>query len=182
MRSLYTFLSQKAKWPHIAALYLAQNALFYLMTLIILPVAEQNLGGLRVPDMTKQGYDSHYIALLISSMSESSKATYLRVQMPLDFLYPLVMASVFLVIFAKVWPKCRHIGCALPLLLVLFDWAENICVILMFINPGSVGLAPLSSFFTRAKMIVGDYVLFYLALISLGVAVVRRIRPKAGLR
>ncbi len=182
MHEFYLALSQKAKWPHIAALYIAQNALFYLMTLVILPAVERDLGGLRVLDMAKQGYDGSYAAALISAMSDASKAIYLRVQMPLDFLYPLVMASVFLLIFAKVWPKYWHIGLALPLLLVVFDWAENACIIIMFTSPGIIGgLAPVSSFFTQAKMIVGDYALFYLALLSIGVAIFRRVRQKAGL-
>ncbi len=56
----------KVRWPHIIALYAVQMILLQIMLRVIFPIVEQDLVGLRVPDMVKQGYDSAYIDKLLS--------------------------------------------------------------------------------------------------------------------
>ncbi len=174
MHLLYDTFCKKIRWYYIAALYILQMAIFQVMMRVIFPVVEKNLGDYHVLDMVKQGYNSEYVAKLLSLMDEASKNMYLHVQMPLDFLYPVIMAGVFFLIFAKTWRKPWYVCCVLPLLLIIFDWTENVCILLLFSdNLISERIVKISSFCTQAKSIVGDYVLYYLAILSIGVSVMR---------
>lgn len=183
MRQIYAAIGSKVKWPHIIALYIFQILIFQIMTRYIFPIIEYDLGDYHLLDMVKQGYDANYVTKILSLMNERSKDMYLHVQMPLDFLYPLIMATVYFLVFAKVWKKYWHVFCVLPVLLVLFDWAENISIILMFTHSNLIdNVVSFSSFFTQTKSIIGDYVLYYLALLTIGAAIVTHIKKKLAQR
>ena len=183
MRSIYMAIGTKVKWLNIIAIYILQIVIFQIMLRLIFPTIEQNLGTYHMLDMVKQGYDSHYVVQLLSLMSDASQNMYLHVQMPLDFFYPVVMALVYFLVFTKVWRKYWYVFFVLPLLLILLDWAENISIILMFTNDNLIDSAvSWSSFFTQAKSIIGEYILYYLALFSVGVAIIKFLKQRLAQR
>ena len=176
MKTWYTKIGLKTKWYHIALLYFLQTALFQIMITFIIPAIESGTGELQILDMMKQGYDVSYVSMLVDSMDQSARSLYLYLQMPLDFIYPVLMAAVFFCLFAKAWHRLWPLFTLLPITLIAFDWFENICIIILFSGfESNATLVAISSFFTQAKAFVGDYVLYFLALFCLIYLVLRFI-------
>ncbi|MBR4726517.1 MAG: hypothetical protein IK080_01375 [Clostridia bacterium] len=99
------------------------------MNLWLLPSIEATTDGIRCFDMNF-GYDYATAQRFLSLLSPEGRATYLHVQLPLDFVYPLAYGCCFCGLFFYLTGRFSALQ-LLPLLLMGFDYAENICTILM---------------------------------------------------
>ncbi|MBQ6268329.1 MAG: hypothetical protein IJK64_11235 [Clostridia bacterium] len=99
------------------------------MNLWLLPSIEATTDGIRCFDMNF-GYDYATAQRFLSLLSPEGKALYLHAQLPLDFVYPLAYGCCFCCLFFYLTGRFSALQ-LLPLLLMAFDYAENICTILM---------------------------------------------------
>lgn len=154
--------TKRVNWGVIVGLYLTQILLFQIMKQYTFPVIEAHLNGGLIFDMRKSGYDTATAKELLTNIGERGRHRYLAVQMPLDFLYPCVMATVYYLILVKTSTRFRYSYYVFPILLVVLDWMENVCIILMLSGfELSNSLVKWSSTCTRLKSLVGDYILYF---------------------
>ena len=123
------------------------------MNLWLLPSIEATTGGIRCFDMNF-GYGFATAQRFLTLISPESRALYLHAQLPLDFIYPLAYGCCFCCLFFYLTGRFSWLQ-LLPLLLMAFDYAENICTIVMLRSATlSPGLAAAASALTVVKTLL----------------------------
>lgn len=124
-----------------------------IMNLILIPKIELSTNGIRCFDMNF-GYSYETAKNFLSYLSESSRNIYLNIQLPLDFIYPIAYCIFFCFLIIRLTKKV-NVLLAFPLLLAVFDYAENITTIVILKSAElSESLAKLGSAFTSVKTIL----------------------------
>ncbi len=171
--------TKKVNWGIIIILYVLQILIFQFMLRVTFPVIQENLGELQMFDMMKNGYDVSVAEQILAVMGEEGRNLYLHVQMPIDFVYPVLMAVVYYLVLVKTSTTFRYSYYVFPVLLILCDWMENICIIWMLSgHMVTRGLVAFCNICTRTKAIVGDYILYFASLIGIVVYVIRWFRNR----
>lgn len=171
--------TKKVNWGIIIILYVLQILIFQFMLRVTFPVIQENLGELQMFDMMKNGYDVSIAERILAVMGEEGRNLYLHVQMPIDFVYPVLMAVVYYLVLVKTSTTFRYSYYVFPVLLILCDWMENICIIWMLSgHMVTRGLVAFCNICTRTKAIVGDYILYFASLIGIVVYVIRWFRNR----
>ena len=99
------------------------------MNFYLIPAIEITTQGIRCFDMNF-GYSFEKATQFLSLLSQEGKNIYLTRQLPLDFVYPVAYGLFFgAAITALLGRKSKWL--LLPAFLMLFDYCENVCVILM---------------------------------------------------
>lgn len=140
-------------------LFLLTNAVYAFMLLVTIPKVMSFAGGSRIPDMMPTGYAPFYIDLLFDELGEPGRSVYLTTQIPVDMIYPLLFGisyCLLMAFFLKKLDKLDHwvfYFSYLPLAAGLFDYLENIGVIMMLkqFPDISKSLVRISSTFTLLK-------------------------------
>ena len=123
------------------------------MNLYLIPAVESEAGGLRCFDM-RFGYSFEDAAEFLRCLSAEGRGIYLSKQLPLDFVYPLSYGCFFTMLIYLLSGKKSPL-CALPVLLALLDYTENICVINMLKGESlSASLVKISSAATVCKTLL----------------------------
>lgn len=170
---------KKVNWGIIIILYVLQILIFQFMLRVTFPVIQANLGELQMFDMMKNGYDVSVAEQILAVMGEEGRNLYLHVQMPIDFVYPVLMAVVYYLVLVKTSTTFRYSYYVFPVLLTLCDWMENVCIIWMLSgHMVTRGLVAFCNICTRTKAIVGDYILYFASLIGIVVYLVRWFRNR----
>lgn len=121
----------------ILPIFLAAGVIYAVMLTITIPRVMNYTGGMKIPDMMPTGYNAEYISTLLHTMGEQGRHYYLRTQIPLDFVYPLLFAVSLCLLLAFVIHKLGRMSGPLfyisfiPLLAGLSDYFENVGVITM---------------------------------------------------
>lgn len=100
------------------------------MNLWLLPAIEATTEGLRCFDMNSFGYTAGQAQRFLSLLSERGRDLYLRVQLPLDFIYPIAYGAFFMLAIRALKGK-RSAWFALPAALAAADYTENVCSVIM---------------------------------------------------
>lgn len=130
-----------------------------LMWIFTLPVINEQIGT-QVFDLQTFGYDVSVAESIVNNLNDRTTALYLFPQLSLlDVLYPFLMAlflsSLLFRLFkiTKTTNKVASILLVIPFLAMIFDYAENICIILMITKSIEISetMVLLSSTFTVLK-------------------------------
>ena len=121
-----------------------------IMNLVLIPMIESGTNGIRCFDMQSTGYTYETAKQFLALIGNNGRSVYLNWQLPLDFFYPVAYTAFFMLalkkLSGKTWPLI------VPGALAAFDYAENICSIIMLKNMDvTEGMAKLASTFTVAK-------------------------------
>jgi mannose/fructose/N-acetylgalactosamine-specific phosphotransferase system component IID len=161
-----------AKGKTVLILFLITMAVYTVMLTITIPQVEQYANGFDLFDLSPLGYNLRYARALIYNLGDSGTDIYLHHQIPLDFIYPGLFAiaySLFLTwLFAKSVPTTSPVFYLtfVPVLAGLFDYLENIGIIIMLTTSNiTYTLVNISSTFTILKS--GFTTLFFI-LLALG--------------
>tara|TARA_R110002049_G_scaffold259883_3_gene435739 strand:- start:301 stop:792 length:492 start_codon:yes stop_codon:yes gene_type:complete len=107
------------------------------MWLYTLPVINNQIGT-QVFDLQTFGYNISEAASIVDTLNNETRALYLFPQLTLlDLFYPFLLALFLssllfrLFIISKTASKLTSILLVVPFLAMIFDYAENICVVLM---------------------------------------------------
>lgn len=154
-------------------LFAVTTAVYVTMLTVTLPKLQAFSGGLSVPDMMASGYDAAYLNMLFDRLGEVGRHFYLRRQLALDMLYPVLFAAAYGVLLAYLPAKAdlsRAWAKRLPLLPVLaggFDYLENGMLALMLHRYPDISAvqAVSASAFTAAKSLFGALTLLAVAVL-----------------
>jgi len=154
----------------ILILFLLTNSIYAFMLFVTIPKVMQYAGGARILDMMPTGYAPFYVDLLFNELGEQGRSIYLTNQIPVDMIYPFLFGICYCLLmtfFLKKLGRLDHWAfyfSYLPLAAGLFDYLENLGVILMLNSFPNISpsLVQISSTFTLLKS--GLTTLYFLAL------------------
>lgn len=122
------------------------------MNLYLIPGIEKSAGGLTVFDMNTFGYTYEQAKAFVSALTPDGLSLYLHIQLPLDFFYPVAYTACFVLCLIKL--KSKKATLALPAILAVCDYAENILSIKMLTGEFSKLTANIAAGFTVVKSLV----------------------------
>ena len=178
-----TALIQKYSTGKNVAIFFSLNMVFYLTILFYsIPLVGKSAPNMKLFDVSPSGYTQEYAVSLLNAIGPEGRNAYLSLQLPLDFVYPGLFIISYSLMFAWLLKKNFDLqskvyyALYLPIVAGLFDYLENVFVILMLKTyPNlSSGLVAAASFATLAKSILSS-VFFTLLLLSIGQVVWRSI-------
>ena len=143
------------------------------MNLILIPQIESTTEGFRCFDMNSFGYTYEQAQQFLALLSEQGRNTYLHIQLPLDFVYPIAYC-IFFSLAILYLSKRKTLLIAAPILLAAFDYTENICSIIMLKSTElSKSLASFASFVTVFKSVL-MYISIGIILVYIVIRLVKR--------
>ena len=110
---------------------------YFTMLLYTIPQVEQHANGMKLFDLSPAGYSQQYALELLKNLGSIGRDIYLYRQLPLDFIYPGLFAVSCCLLLTWILKKSLSINssmfywCIVPLVAALFDYLENICIVLM---------------------------------------------------
>jgi len=131
------YIQQVATGKRVLSFLVPAMVIYALMLLYTIPQIEQYSAGMKLFDISPSGYSYQYAIGLLSALGRTGRATYLYRQLPLDFVYPCLFAVSFCLLLSWLFAKSLRADskmfylCLVPLFAGLFDYLENICIILM---------------------------------------------------
>ncbi len=135
------------------------------MNLILIPRIESSTDGIKCFDMNF-GYSADTAKRFLELISNESRSVYLNIQLPLDFIYPLAYCTFFVLMLLKFAEKRKALA-ALPVVLAVSDYTENICSIIMLKSAEfSPALASFASAVTCIKTVL-MYITFLIIIVSI---------------
>jgi hypothetical protein len=152
MKKLISIIQEKAAGRTVMFLFILTMASYFYMLMFTIPMLEKYAPGIDLFDLSPSGYSYDHAIMLLDNLGESGRSVYLTQQLPADFIYPglfaisysLLLTWLFLKSFdPKSWV---YYMVFFPILAGLFDYLENIGIILMIhaypdLTPGLVRLA-----------------------------------------
>lgn len=143
-------------WAKALVWFVASQVVYFTMLFVTIPAIENKTQGMKIFDLMTTGYSQQYVIAFLENIGEKGRNIYLSNQIPLDLIYPSLMAvtgALFIALFArKINPRLGAI-LFIPIFGALFDYLENMMVAVMLLSypdiPKTIVL--LSSMFTIMK-------------------------------
>jgi hypothetical protein len=145
--------------------------IYFLMLFLTLPNLTQYASGMKVLDLQPTGFSADYAKSLFVNLGSVGREYYIYRQIPLDMIYPFLFAISNALLLTFLFKKSFnhknkiHHFAIIPLFAGLFDYLENIGIIIMltmFPNFSSF-LSNVTSSFTIFKSI--STTLFFVLLV-----------------
>jgi hypothetical protein len=157
-------------------LFAIANIVYVFMLFITIPKVMSFSGGMKLPDMLPTGYNADYVNALLSELGEKGRNAYLFKQIPVDMVYPFLFGVSWCLVLSWFLNKLRKLNgsliylCLLPLFAGLFDYLENIGMIVILNrypdNPDFLTQA--TNVFTILKSLLSTF--YFITLIAVVVA------------
>lgn len=146
------------------------------MNFYLIPLIESTTEGIKCFDMNF-GYSYDDAVKFLSLLSETGRNTYLRIQLPLDFVYPVAYCVFFSLLIVTLMKK-KSALLLLPVVLAVTDYCENICTVIM-LKSSALSRPPVSfaSTVTQVKTVL-MYVCFILIAILIIYGIINKIKNK----
>lgn len=153
---MINWIERKTNGTVVIVVLVLALAVYWLMLAVTIPEVRAGSGGVEVFDLRTLGYSIQDAHLILSSLSEEARNYYRNVQIPVDFLYPLLMGlfGAFALAWIRRTVAIPRWSIAVPLAAAACDYLENIGVLLMLNGNASDVLITLSSFCTIGKGIL----------------------------
>jgi hypothetical protein len=174
---------EKVSWKLVIVLVLGTQLVYALILWFTIPSVMEHSQGMKLLDMMPLGYPLEYPKQLLDALGEEGRKEYLTLQLPADAAYPLLFALSFS--FLAVFLLKRGYGQKMlgvvwvPIGAGLFDYAENLCILIMLMNYPSTSplLAMIASLCTVCKSIFTT-ITFLIVFWLTGVGIVRMYQRK----
>ncbi len=102
----------------------------------LFPTIERTTHGIRAFDLNPLGLSFADAKQFVSLLTEEARRLYLRVELPLDCVFPLFYTPLFAMLMQKAQSgKKKDFLKALPFLLAGFDYFENSCSAYLLTHP-----------------------------------------------
>lgn len=148
-----------------------------IMVGLTLPLIQTEASGLTPFDLRPTGYSVEASKQFISSLSERGLDVYRFIQLPLDFIYPLLLGIFAYLTLDKLLMGLKlHSLRWISLSVIVFDYLENIGIYFM-LETQSVQVIKISSLMSVLKALSTSLVLTLLMLLCI-YKVVKRINKK----
>ncbi len=170
----------------VLTMFILTNIVYVFMLVVTIPNVMEYSGGMDLLDMMPGGYNTDYVITLFNKLGDVGRNTYLFRQIPADMIYPLLFAMGYSLLLGYLLNKLGKFEsmlfylCYIPILSGLFDYLENIGIILMLKGYPDIpaGLIKLTSIFSVCKSVSTTifFVMLIVLLIMLGINKLNR-RP-----
>lgn len=121
----------------ILILFITTSIIYTIMVTISIPKVMSFSGGMNLLDMMPMGYDATYVKQLLDTLGDDGRHAYLYTQIPWDMVYPVLFGVTYCLILAFFFKILGKLESPLfnlsylPLFAGLFDYFENIGIVLM---------------------------------------------------
>lgn len=140
-------------------LFIVTNVIYLIMLMVTIPKVMAYSNGMKILDMMPTGYSSDYVNELLGTLEAAGRNAYLFNQIPLDMIYPALFGISNCLVLAYFLNKLGKTEgflfylCFIPLFSGLFDYCENIGIIMMLKNyPEAIlAFAPATNVFSILK-------------------------------
>jgi hypothetical protein len=159
MSILNSFLLKTTSVKKICISFIASHFVLLLMMIYTFPVINNQIGT-KAFDLQSFGYSVSEAASIVNNLNDQTTSLYLFPQLTLlDLLYPFLLALFLssllfrLIKITRAKSKIASIFLIIPFLTMMFDYSENICIILMITKSIEISetIVVLSSTFTILK-------------------------------
>jgi len=164
-------LKSLATGKQVVLLLIPTWAVYLTMLLVTIPKVQFFASGMEIFDLSLMGYSYEYAIRLLINLGVEGRYVYLHQQLPLDFIYPGLFALSSCLLMAWVFSKTQtpawmYYCCWLPIAAAVFDYAENIQIMMMILQFPTISehQVQLASLATMAKS--GLTAVFYVVLIA----------------
>ncbi|WP_028468056.1 hypothetical protein [Neptunomonas japonica] len=159
MQRLVNLLRMNASGKVVLLLWVATMATFSVMWLYSLPAVEHFVPEKTLFDLSFTGYSYEYAVSLLATLGEQGRYVYLHLQLPVDFIFPGLLAISSALLLMWVFGKGYAPGSkvfyftVIPFLGGFFDYLENIGIMQMISAYPNVSheLVNICSAFTQLK-------------------------------
>jgi len=124
----------------VLVLFIVTSAVYTFMLTVTIPAMMNYSGGMKILDMMPSGFTPQYVMELLETLGEEGRKFYLYRQIPMDMIYPglfgityCLIIGFFLKILQKSNTKLIYLS-LFPLVAGLFDYCENIGIIILLKN------------------------------------------------
>lgn len=178
-------LNKFATGPVVLTALILSNALLFWMMSYSIATLSVYANGIEILDIKPMGYTYHYVYSLFENLGLDGRTYYSEVQLPIDFVYPILFAlsgALFIQYLIRKNGKehTKWVGFVfLPILGGMSDYFENFSIIYM-LNEFPLltdGMIRTSSFFSILKTI--STTLYWCVAIFLGLRLLRTNSPKS---
>jgi hypothetical protein len=177
-------LQRHASGRRVLVLFCITLVLYLAILFYSIPAVTAQAPGMRLFDMSPYGYSPAYAKELLSAIGPAGRDAYLRLQLPIDLVYPGFFAITYTMMLVWLFKKsCRPASKVFFLALVpaaagLFDYLENIGILAMLgsfpaVSPGAVYATSACSV-VKSTLTVAFYVLLLGGFVPLFVKARRR--------
>ncbi len=185
IKNYLLWIKKFANGKTIIYLMIITFAVYGFMLFYTIPSVMEHSDGIKLFDIQPLGYSFEYAKLFLETLGKEGREIYLFRQLPVDFIYPFLFAVSFslllMYLYRKVFNEDSWIywTCFIPLFAGLFDYCENIGIIIMLTSyPDlSTGLVMITSIYTLTKSLL-TIVFWILLLVSLVMIVIRKLKIK----
>ena len=164
-------IKQNIQGKKVLFFFALATVVYIFMLAVTIPKVMSYSGGMKLPDMLPTGYSPEYINALLNQLGVEGRNAYLFQQIPVDMVYPLLFAISWSLVLAWFLKKLNKQNtqviylCLLPVLGGLFDYLENIGMIIILSTwPANTDtLSQFTNVFTILKSFFST--LFFISLI-----------------
>lgn len=165
-------LQKHASGHRVLVLFGITLILYFAILFYSIPAVTAQAPGMRLFDMSPSGYSPAYAKKLLAAIGPAGRDAYLRLQLPIDFVYPGLFAITYTMMLVWLFKKsCRPASKVFFLAFVpaaagFFDYLENIGILGMLGSfPAlSTGVVYVTSACSVAKSVLT--VAFYILLMG----------------
>lgn len=166
-------------------LFIITNLVYVFMLTVTIPEVMNFAEGMKLMDMLPSGYDFQYVITLLNTLGAEGREVYLYQQIPADMIYPGLFGISYCILLLYFLKKLNKLNTSLiylsllPLIGGLFDYFENIGIIIMLrrFPDLSENLVSVTNVFTIIKSIATT-VYFIVLLITLIVLALSFLKKK----
>lgn len=185
MKKAVTNLQNIASSKAVLLFFFLTMAVYFFMLLYTIPRVESFAPGIALFDLSPSGYSYQHAISLLEALGKTGRNTYLFQQLPTDFIYPGLFAISYTLLLFWLFGKSIKANSIMfylamvPILGGLFDYLENIFIILMIRSfPDlSQALVVMASTATILKSIFTS-VFFLLLLVGVISFLITRLKQK----
>jgi len=179
-----TMFKKHIQGKKVLILFMITNLVYLFMLFNTLPRVMSYANGMDLFDMMPTGYSAEYAQTLLNTLGPEGRSAYRNTQLPVDMTYPLLFGLTYSLMLAYFLNKLTWLDkpvffvVLLPIIAGLFDYGENIGILLMLraYPDFSASTATWSNAFTIIKSVLST-VSFVLLLTLLANFLVRRMNP-----
>ncbi len=135
MNHLSKLIEKHISGEKVLAFFILTSLVYIAMLTITIPKTMAFADGMKLLDIVPAGYDFNYVSELFNELGENGRAAYMSLQLPVDFIYPLLFAISYCLVLGYFLNKLNKLHtplvflCILPVIAGIFDYLENIWIV-----------------------------------------------------
>ncbi len=180
MHNFLSRIQQVSTGKVVLAFFIPAMVIYFVMLLYTIPQVMKYSSGMDLFDLSPSGYSYEYANQLLRTLGPDGRDLYLNMQLPLDFIYPLLFSISCSLLLSWLFLKTQRqesrifYFCFVPVAAGFFDYLENIWIIRMLTSFPNISYSDVSlaNFMTIAKS--GLTTAFFCLLILGGVLILKK--------